>query len=239
MRRIHKGLVVAVSTVALAVAGCGSQTSTGSSSSAPSTGGEKGTLTLGATLDIQGWNPTTQPGYQSWAHEAVWDQLVKCDANGKATPDIADTFEVTDNNTTFKAHIREGQKFSDGTPVDSAAVKASFEYVAKNGQSVADYKGIKIDTPDAQNISITWPEPQGPVMANKVCSPKIAPAAWLKAGKFDQPVGSGPYVLDAAKSTTGSVYSFTKNETTGTRRTTRTRTWWSRSSRARPPRCRR
>ena len=170
MRRIHKGLVVAVSTVALAVAGCGSETSTGSSSSAPSTGGEKGTLTLGATLDIQGWNPTTQPGYQSWAHEAVWDQLVKCDANGKATPDIADTFEVTDNNATFKAHIREGQKFSDGTPVDSAAVKASFEYVAKNGQSVADYKGIKIDTPDAQNISITWPEPQGPVMANKVCS---------------------------------------------------------------------
>ena len=42
-------------------------------------------------------------------------------------------------------------------------------------------------------------------------APKIAPAAWLKAGKFDQPVGSGPYVLDAAKSTTGSVYSFTKN----------------------------
>ena len=26
-------------------------------------------------------------------------------------------------------------------------------------------------------------------MANKVCSPKIAPAAWLKAGKFDQLVG--------------------------------------------------
>ena len=43
---------------------------------------------------------------------------------------------------------------------------------------------------------ITWPEAQGPVMANKVCSPKIAPAAWLKAGKFDTPVGSGPYLLD-------------------------------------------
>ena len=36
-------------------------------------------------------------------------------------------------------------------------------------------------------------------MDNKVCSPKIAPAAWLKAGKFDAPVGSGPYVLDAAE----------------------------------------
>jgi peptide/nickel transport system substrate-binding protein len=212
MRRIHPRLAAPVAALALLLAaGCGGGSTQGQAAS-ESPAGEKGTLTLGATLDIQGWNPTTQPGYQSWAHEAVWDQLVKCDANGKATPDIADTFEVTDNNATFKAHIREGQKFSDGTPVDSAAVKASFEYVAKNGQSVADYKGIKIDAPDAQNISITWPEPQGPVLDNKVCSPKIAPAAWLKAGKFDQPVGSGPYVLDAAKSTTGSVYSFTKNE---------------------------
>jgi peptide/nickel transport system substrate-binding protein len=209
MRRIHQGLAVAVATVALAAAGCTSQTGTGASPAA-SSGGAKGTLTLGSTLDIQGWDPAKQPGYQSWAHEAVWDTLVKCDANGKATPDVADTFEVTDKNTTFKAHIREGQKFSDGTPVDSAAVKASFEFVKNAGVS-NDYKGLKIETPDAQNVVLTWPEPQGPIMDNKVCSPKIAPGAWLKAGKFDTPVGSGPYTLDAAGSTTGSVYSFTKN----------------------------
>ena len=205
---------VAVSTVALAVAGCGSEIRHRARPRRhASTGGGKGTLTLGATLDIQGWNPTTQPGYQSWAHEAVWDQLVKCDANGKATPDIADTFEVTDKNATFKAHIREGQKFSDGTPVDSAAVKASFEYVAKNGQSVADYKGIKIDTPDAQNISITWPEPQGPVMANKVCSPKIAPACVAEGRQVRRSLSVRVRTSSMRRSRPpGSVYSFTKNE---------------------------
>ncbi len=209
MRRINAKLAVSVSALTVLVAGCTSQTGTVSSSAAASAG-QKGTLTLGMTLDIQGWDPSKQPGYQSWAHEAVWDTLVKCDANGKATPDVADTFEVADNNATFKAHIREGQKFSDGTPVDSAAVKASFEFVKNAGVS-NDYKGIKIETPDVQNIAITWPEPQGPIMANKVCSPKIAPAAWWTAGKFDTPVGSGPYVLDKANTTTGSVYSFTKN----------------------------
>ncbi|MET0704336.1 MAG: ABC transporter substrate-binding protein [Mycobacterium sp.] len=209
MRRIHKTLAVSVAAVALAAAGCTSQTGTAPAPAA-SSGGAKGTLTLGSTLDLQGWDPSKQPGYQSWAHEAVWDTLVKCDANGKATPDVADTFEVADNNTTFKAHIREGQKFSDGTPVDSAAVKASFEFV-KNAGVNNDYKGLKIVTPDAQNIVLTWPEPQGPVMDNKVCNAKIAPAAWLKAGKFDTPIGSGPYVYDAAGSTTGSVYAFTKN----------------------------
>src|SRR6478735_1942012 len=212
MRRINPKLAVPITALALLLAGCGGG-SAGSPASAPSTsGGEKDLLTLASTLDIQGWSPINQPGYQNWALDAVWDNLVKCDGNGKATPDVADTFEVTNGNKTFKAHIREGQKFSDGTPVDSAAVKASFEYLAKNGGSSNDYKGIKVDAPDAQNISITWPQAQGPIMDNKLCSPKITPAAWLKAGKFDTPIGSGPYVLDAAKSTTGSVYTFTKNE---------------------------
>jgi peptide/nickel transport system substrate-binding protein len=212
MRRIPKGVAVPVTGLALVLAGCTSQAGAGSSPSAASSGGEKQQLTLAQTVDFYGWDPSSQPGYQGWAAEAVWDQLCKTDAKGKAQPDVADTFEVTNGNKTFKAHIREGQKFSDGTPVDSAAVKASFDYVTKNGGATGDYKGIKIETPDANNISITWPEPQGPVIDNKACAPKIAPSSFLAAKKFDKPAGSGPYVLDAASSTTGSVYTFTKNE---------------------------
>jgi peptide/nickel transport system substrate-binding protein len=195
--------------LALVVAGCTSQAGTGASST-DAAGGQKAQLTLAQTVDFYGWDPNNQPGYQGWAAEAVWDQLCKTDANGKAVPDIADTFEVTNGNKTFKAHIREGQKFSDGTPVDAAAVKASFEYLVKAGQ--ADYKGITFETPDAHDISISWPDAQGPIMDNKACNPKIAPAAWLAAKKFDKPVGSGPYVLDTSASTSGSVYTFTKNE---------------------------
>jgi peptide/nickel transport system substrate-binding protein len=211
MRRIRPAFAVPVVALALVTAGCTSGTSSGSSSSV-SSGGEKAQLTLAQTVDFYGWDPSSQPGYQGWTAEAVWDQLCKTDANGKAVPDVADTFEITNNNKTFKAHIREGQKFSDGTPVDSAAVKASFEFAAKNGGGQADYKGITIETPDANNISITWPEPQGPIMDNKACNPKIVPGAFLAAKKWDKPLGSGPYVLDEAASTTGSVYTFTKNE---------------------------
>jgi peptide/nickel transport system substrate-binding protein len=211
MRRIHLGFAVPAAVLALVAAGCTSETSTGSSA-ATSSGGDKAQLTVAQTVDFYGWDPSNQPGYQGWAAEAVWDQLCKTDANGKAVPDIADKFEITNGNKTFKAHLREGQKFSDGTPVDSAAVKASFEFVENNGGATNDYKGITIDTPDPNNISITWPDAQGPVMDNKACSPKIVPAAVLTAKKFDKPVGSGPYVLDAAASTTGSVYTFTKNE---------------------------
>jgi peptide/nickel transport system substrate-binding protein len=214
-RRTAMPLGVTAVTIALALSACGSGSTDGAGGgsnggAAGAAGGDKGTLTLAMTLDDYGWDPSNQPGYQNWKAEAVWDSLVKCNAVGELEPDVSDEWEVTRNNTTFEAHIREGMKFSDGTPVDADAVKASFEFVTENGGSAADYEGIKIKVSDPQNIAITWPEPQ-PVMSNKVCAPRIAPAAYLKAGKFDKPLGSGPYVLDEAGTTTGSVYAFTKN----------------------------
>src|SRR5207245_8664343 len=140
---------------------------TTAASPSAATGAEKDVLTLGATLDMYGWTPVNQSGYQNWAAEAAWDQLVYCDANGQLTPDVADTWQITDQNKTFTAHIRDGMKFSDGTAVDSAAVKASFEYAAKEGGSTADYKDIVIKTPDASNISISWPTSQA-VLNSKI-----------------------------------------------------------------------
>jgi peptide/nickel transport system substrate-binding protein len=213
MRRIYSKLAIPAAALAVMVAaGCTSAGQTGAASSpGASSGGEKPSLTLAFETDVYGWDPSNQPGYQNWAGEAVWDQLVYTNATGALEPDLADTWKITDQNKTFTAHIREGVKFSDGTAVDAAAVAANFDYASKNGGATNDYKGIKIATPDAQTISITWPTSQQ-VMANKVAGPKIAPPAYLKAKKFDVPVGSGPYTLDTAATTTGSVYTFNKNE---------------------------
>jgi peptide/nickel transport system substrate-binding protein len=212
MRRTFARSAVPVAAAALLLAGCGGG-SGNTSSDSTSTGGseEKDVLVLGATLDMYGWEPVNQPGYQNWAAEAVWDRLAKCDSLGALEEDIAESWEITNENRTITAKIREGLTFTDGTPVDAAAVQASFEYAAENGGSTADYEGITFESPDANTISITWPEPQ-PVLANKVCSVYIVPASYLDAGDWDVPAGSGPYVLDEENTTTGSVYAFTKNE---------------------------
>lgn len=208
MQRKHLALLVPIAALALVATGC---TSAGSGGGPSASGGEKDTLTLAFETDPYGWDPSSQPGYQNWQAEAVWDTLAFCGADGSLSPAAAEKFEVSNENKTFTAHLREGMKFSDGTPVDADAVQASFEYLMENGGSTADYKGITFDSPDEQTISITWPESQ-PVMENKICSPKLVPADYLAAGKFDVPVGSGPYVLDTDKTTTGSVYTFKKNE---------------------------
>ncbi|MGK9147148.1 hypothetical protein KXS11_05930 [Plantibacter flavus] len=204
MRRTSIGIVASLATAALLLTGC----SGGSGASS----GEKGdTLTIGATLDMYGWSPVDQPGYQNWATDAVYERLVRCNSVGELEPAVAESWEISAGNDSITAKIRSGEKFSDGTPVDSAAVKASFEYNVNNGGATADYKGITIDTPDASTVTITWPEPQA-TLRSKLCNPYIVSPKWLSAGKFDSPVGSGPYTLDTKGTTTGSVYAFTKNE---------------------------
>jgi peptide/nickel transport system substrate-binding protein len=165
---------------------------------------------LGATADMYGWDPSNQPGYQNWAAEAVWDTLASCDANGELEPEMAESWEISDDNTTFVAHLREGMKFSDGSPVDADAVQASMEYYGVEGGRTADYADLTFDVQDDHTIALTWPEPQA-TMSDLICSPPIAPRSFIDAGDFSEPVGSGPYVFDASSSTTGSVYSFTKN----------------------------
>lgn len=100
--------------------------------------------------------------------------------------------------------------------MDSEHVKATFEYNTKNGGGTADYAGIKIQTPDPQNITITGPESQA-IIESQTCNPWIAQKSYLGAGKFDIPVGSGPYVLDADKTTTGSVFTSSRSSSVAPR----------------------
>lgn len=204
MRRLALALVAPVAIGALALTGC---TAGGSSSS----GDSDDTLTLAATADLYGWKPVDQPGYQNWGGEAVWARLMNCNSVFELEADIADEWEVLDGNTGVTAHIRDGATFEDGTPITSADIQASFEYAGSTGGSQADYEGMTFDTPDDQTITLGWDTPQVN-LNSKVCNVLINSGDWLDAGDFDAPFSSGPYTLDAASTTTGSVYTFDKRD---------------------------
>src|SRR5262249_28462450 len=108
-----------------AVSDCGSSSS---SSSASKSGTSKDTLTIAMSADINGWDPTTQPDYQGWAHQAVYDMPFRCNAKAQPEPDIAESWTFKPGNMGVTLHLRQKMKFSDGTPVDANAIKASLQY---------------------------------------------------------------------------------------------------------------
>jgi ABC-type transport system substrate-binding protein len=189
---------------AIALTGC----SAGGSGSTEA--GDSNKLTLGMTADLTGgWDVVDQPSYQNWGIEGVYDNLVRCMPGGDIVPAAAESFEISEDRRSITAHLREGMKYSDGTPVDSASVQASFEVVKETASD--RYGDITFDTPDDQTITISWPEPQ-PLMETRACSPYLASSDYLASdNRAAAPVGSGPYTLDQDSSTSGSVYSLVKN----------------------------
>ncbi|MBO7941392.1 ABC transporter substrate-binding protein [Streptomyces sp. S9] len=59
----------------------------------------------------------------------VFDSLVHQDADGEFHPWLATKWTVSDDLKTFTFHLREGVKFTDGTPFDAQAVKVNFDRI--------------------------------------------------------------------------------------------------------------
>ncbi|MFM9606509.1 ABC transporter substrate-binding protein [Streptomyces turgidiscabies] len=198
---------VPLTAAALLLTACTGQDTSGNTGTAGNTTKDK--LVLGITADMNGWDPSSAPPYQAWGYEAAYDKVVNCNKDWSLAPAAATSWEISADKKSFTAHLREGMKFSDGTPVTSQSVKENFALLAKLAPD--RYGGIKFATPDSRTITITWPDPQ-PLMNSRVCNPYLASAKYLASkNKNVAPGGSGPYTYDAKASTVGSVYVLKKN----------------------------
>ncbi|MGY1812083.1 ABC transporter substrate-binding protein [Blastococcus sp. SYSU D00820] len=130
----------------------------------------------------------------------IYDQLMRYDSeSGEFVPQMAESLEANEDNTQFTLTLREGVTFSDGTPLDSAAVKASQErYVANRGPESAVWAGnvTGIETPDASTVVYTLNKSYAAFPSILSTGPGliVAPAAYATA--TFTPIGAGPFVLD-------------------------------------------
>jgi ABC-type transport system substrate-binding protein len=171
------------------------------------------TLTIASPEDILGWDPSKNQGtYESWPYQAVYDTLIRCNAQGQVEPDIALSFTSAAQNTTFTAQIRPGMKFSDGTPVNAQAVQKALQYLVTNANGNAYLGGLSISAPGPMTVVIKAPSPD-PALPQVLCGgTNIASPKYLASGHLNgAPVGSGPYTYDASASTPGASYTFVKN----------------------------
>lgn len=89
----------------------------------PATEGEPrdgGVLVMGTDREAIGFDPTSQN--TNMAALAVFDSLLKLNPDGVPEPYLAESMESADGGLTWRMGLREGVRFSDGTPLDAAAV---------------------------------------------------------------------------------------------------------------------
>jgi len=134
------------------------------------------------------------------------DNLDALDANGKPTPWLAQSWDISKDGTTYTFHLRKGVTFSDGAPFDADAVVANFDHwrapATKSPLAAAYIAPIK-DTKvlDANTLQVDLSYPYSAflnVLAQGwlgFVSPKQL-ATQTNEQICQAPIGTGPFVVD-------------------------------------------
>ncbi len=129
-----------------------------------------GTLTMALSAEPDFLDPTLAGSFYSrYVFNAMCEKLYDLNSEVRIVPQLAASMPTTsDGGKTVTIELRTGIKFSDGTTMDSAAVKTSIERDLNDPQSarVTELGPItSIDTPDASTVVIHLKTPFAPLTA--------------------------------------------------------------------------
>lgn len=162
-----------------------------------------GTLTYSGYAAVSNLDPSkTQIAGSVSGSElgAIYDTLLRYDPDAKEfVPKLAEKMEASSDFKTWTLDLRDGVTFSDGTPVDSAAVASSLErYVTNKGpqSSVYSAKVAKVDTPDPSTVVFNLTDPWTGIESMLATGPGMIVAPSSQKGDQFTPVGAGAFTLE-------------------------------------------
>lgn len=162
------------------------------------------TLRMAWAQDATGLDPHKQTAFSSLRLlELIYEPLVRLSPALDVIPAIADSWTFSEDGLTLTFKLNANAKFSDGTPVTSEDVKASFTRLLDEATGAAARSNFlsiaSIDTPDATTVVFNLSQPDAPILvAMATINAAIVPASAIAAGTVETTaVGSGPFKLDS------------------------------------------
>lgn len=206
-RRLLAGISAVATAALVTMAGVAPSQSAGG----PQNGGDITFLidSLGST-----WIPNNSAisSFQGhiWGH--LTDKLVYVDADGKVSPWIAESWEQNDTATLFTLHLKTGVTFSDGTPLDAAAVVANLDiwYAGRKSDRINPI-GLfpktydRAEAVDATTVKVFFKAPTLgfiPTLGyhgSILISPKTIAQPAAQQAELGKTSGSGPFLVESWK----------------------------------------
>lgn len=171
-------------------------------SAAPAEPAAGGTFVYGRPASVTSFDLHNQiTSNNAFAIDKVFESLVAFDSKGEITDQLAQSHTISEDGLTYTFVLRDGLKFSNGTPVTAADAVFSLERHLKVGGPLAI--SAKVDTVKAQDdktLVITLKEPYTPFISElSNFSNGIIPKDFggvTEEEFFKKPVGTGPFVIE-------------------------------------------
>lgn len=182
----------------------------------PEHGKPGGTLRLtttsdNGTLDVQVLADTSS----KWLGRILYDSLVYLDNEGRPTPWLAKSWQISDDGKVYTFHLREGVTFSDEAPFNAEALRVNLQRIrdpATRTRMTTAYIAPYVDDKviDTYTFEAHLSEPYTPflnVLAQSWFG-LYSPKAIVENPKSlaEKPAGSGPFVLQSYSRQLGAVF---------------------------------
>lgn len=208
----RSGAVAVAAATALVVSAC----SGGGEEQGASTGGATSSVSIGYAFAPETYDPMYAiAGAQVSAHmHALYGSLIERDADGVERPGMAESWEWEDAQT-LRFTLRPGMTFTDGEAYDAEAVKTWLDY----GREADDTPYRNLDAIDevvvedelTVRLDLSRPDPRLTKFFVGHMGAVPSPAALESGDLGTNPIGAGPYTLDAGRTVTDSTYTYVKN----------------------------
>ncbi|WP_311212198.1 MULTISPECIES: ABC transporter substrate-binding protein [unclassified Arthrobacter] len=211
-RRAFLAGLGALSTTALVTACGGTTASTGAGSTTPVDGGDVTFLIQGYDT---GWvsSKTSISSYEGNLWGQITDKLVYVNEKGELSPWVAESWEELNGAKDFILHLKQGVTFSDGSPLDAAAVVANLNAWAKGDSTRGVSKVglfpssnfVSAEATDAATVKVSFSSPALGFIATLayhgciLLSPKTLALPVEAQADLSQEIGSGPFVVKSWK----------------------------------------
>lgn len=165
----------------------------------------KDTLIVRTAKDIGDLNPHTMKS-QMYAQDWVYESLVALE-NGKVVPELAESWEISDDGLTYTFHLREGVMFSDGTPFTAEIARKNIEAVQRHADGYSFLQSLdaveSMETPDELTLVMHLNAPCNSLLNDFTFSRPLVmlgEAGFPEDGDpydngITEPVGTGMWVL--------------------------------------------
>ena len=133
--------------------------------------------------------------------------LTRLGPDGSIEPDLADSWEISEDGKTYVFHIRTDVKWHDGRPLVPEDVVFTFRLLQSknlptNPDITALWQKVRVDQEGAESVRVTLEQPFAPFLSYTTVGilpqhllPDVRPADMPRAAFNANPVGNGPFII--------------------------------------------
>lgn len=154
----------------------------------------KGELVLGfGSEPDKGWDPIHGSGH--YGTSIFQSALLKRDLDLNIVPDLAKSYELSEDKKTIKVELKDDLKFSDGSDLTASDVAFTYNLAKKEGTPGVNLtRLVDAVATDDKHVEIHLNEPDIS-FTSSMCSLAIVPEKSYGPDYGKNPIGSGPFKL--------------------------------------------